>query len=295
MRNTALALSAVLFLAEAGLADVTYEEETTMGGMMSEMLGGDQKSTTRISGDFMRTDNDSDSTIIDVDGEKIYTLDNEKKTYSVATFQEMRERLASALDSIRPRRAQAGQQGTEVTAGADAKVTETGRTATIGGYECKQYLIELSMTMTNEKAQSGSLSTISEMWQAGDVPGMDEIRAFYTKLAEKLGPSAIGGQRLAGGSTSHFADGIERMADHMKKVDGFTMRSVMYLGDAQAAKQEAMGEVLKKGGEGRGVMMKITTETRKIETKDVDPRAFAVPDDYRLAERPRKGSGANPR
>ena len=35
---------------------------------------------------------------------------------------------------------------------------------------------------------------------------------------------------------------------------------------------------------GGGVMMSVATETKKIETKDIDPSVFTVPDDYELKE-----------
>jgi hypothetical protein len=300
LRKTILALALVLVFGGIALADVTYQEETKMGGMMGKMMGGNQKSTTRISGSHMRTDNDSQSTIVDVDGEKIYTLDNKKKTYSVMTFQEMREKLESAMESMKAKKAEAGQEGGEMTTSANAKVTETGRTEEIGGHECKQYLLELEMTMSNEQGQSG-MSTVSEMWQARDVPGIDEIHAFYRKMGAKLGSMAIGGPMFSGKNQSQFGESMQQMAEEMKKIDGFTMRSVMYIGDAEAAKKEAMGEkpegdqgggglggflnkMKNPMGGGGGVMMRITTETQKIEVKDIDPSVFAVPDNYKLVE-----------
>ncbi len=303
MRKPILAFAVVLVSTGIALADVTYEEETTMGGMMKMMGGGNQKTTTRISGSFMRTDNDSGATIIDVDAEKIYTLDAKKKTYSVLTFQEMRERLDSATDTMKAKQAEGSQQGTEVSVSADAKVTETSRRETIGGYECEQYLLELNMTMTSEgDSQSGTMSTVTEMWQARDVPGSDEIRAFYLKMSERLGTAAISGQMFSGGNSGQFGESMQQMAEEMKKMDGFTLRSVMYLGDAEAAKAEAMGQKppADDGGGGGlggllnkmknpmagggGVMMRVTTETKKIETKGIDASVFAVPDDYELKE-----------
>jgi hypothetical protein len=103
---------------------------------------------------------------------------------------------------------------------------------------------------------------------------------------------------------------MQKMADEMKKMDGHAMRSVMYLGDPEAAKAEAMGQKPEGGGGGGGlgglaemmkrmkqqeegggdqssqapggIMMKMTTETKKIETKPIDPKLFGAPDGYKL-------------
>jgi hypothetical protein len=142
---------------------------------------------------------------------------------------------------------------------------------------------------------------------AKDVPGSAELNAFYRRMAEKMGTATIGQQMAASaaqGPGQAFGADMQKMADEMKKMDGHAMRSVMYMGDPEAAKKEALGqappqpagggglaEMLKKmqqnpqaqGGEGGGgVMMKITTETIKISTGAIDPKVFAVPSDYKL-------------
>ena len=94
-------LSGLSGLAGPVAADVTYEEQTTMGGLMQMMgMGKPTKSTTRVSGDFMRTDNGDQATITDLAGEKIITLDTKKKTYSVMTFAEMKQKMQQAMAAV---------------------------------------------------------------------------------------------------------------------------------------------------------------------------------------------------
>ena len=93
-----------LILAVPALADVTYKEETKMSGMMKMFGGGGHETVTHISGDKMRTESDDDVQIIDLETERIYHLNKKKKTFTVMTFEEMKEKMeegmASAQESI---------------------------------------------------------------------------------------------------------------------------------------------------------------------------------------------------
>jgi hypothetical protein len=311
LRRTTFAILASLLVPALLAADVTWEEETKMGGMMQIMtMGKAMKSTTRVSGNFMRTDSDSNATIIDLEGERILNLDTKKKTYTVTTFAEMMKQMESAMATVSGKKP-AESQGKDVTMTADIDVTDTGRTETIGGVGCSQYLMEMDVTFESEKEQqAGTMSTVMEVWLAKNVPGMEEVNAFHRKMGEKLGTTSIA-QKWAGGGGQNpqMSANMQKMADEMKKMEGHSMRSVMYLGDAEAAKAEAMGQKPADGGGGGGlgglaemmkrmqqqegggeqsnqapggVMMKMTTETKKIETNPIDPKLFAVPADYKL-------------
>ncbi len=308
MRKAIFSLLALLLFTIPAAADVTYEEQTTMGGMMQMMgMGKPTKSTTRLSGDFLRTDNGDEATITDLAGEKIITLNTKKKTYSVMTFAEMKQKMEQAMATLQGKKAEKPAQPSDVSMKTDVKVTDTGRSETLQGVACKQYLLELNMSAKSEKEQqSGTMSTVTEMWMAKDVPGSAEMNAFYRRMAEKMGTATIGQQWAAGvaqGPGQAFGADMQKMADEMKKMEGHAMRSVMYMGDPEAAKKEASGqappepqggggiaEMLKKmqqnpqaqGGGGGGVMMKMTTETTKISTDAIDPKVFAVPSDYKL-------------
>jgi len=309
VRKAFLPFLALSLLAVPAAADVTYEEQTTMGGIMQMMgMGKPTKSTTRVAGDFMRTDNAEEATITDLAGEKIITLDTKKKTYSVMTFAEMKQKMEQAMAGLQGKKAEKPAQGSDVSMKTDVKVTDTGRSETIQGVSCKQYLLELDMSVKSEKEQqSGTMSTVTEMWMAKDVPGSAELNAFYRRMAERMGTATIGQQwaaNAAQGPGQAFGGDMQKMADEMKKMEGHAMRSVMYIGDPEAAKKQAPGqappqpeggggiaEMLKKmqqnpqaqGGEGGGgVMMKITTETTQISTGAIDPKVFAVPSDYKL-------------
>ena len=200
MRKPFASIALLAFLASSATADVTYEEQTTMSGMMQMFgMGKPTKSMTRVSGDFLRTDNGDEATIIDLAGEKILNLDLKKKTYSVMTFAEMKQQMEQAMAQLQGKQAEKPQQQpSAATMKTEVRVTDTGRSETIQGASCKQYLLEMDLTAKSEKEQkSGTMSTLTEMWMAKDVPGLAEVNAFYRKMAEKAGSFGVNQQWAA--------------------------------------------------------------------------------------------------
>jgi hypothetical protein len=316
VRKPIVSIALLTLLASSAAADVTYEEQTTMGGMMQMFgMGKPTKSTTRVSGDFMRTDNGDEATIIDLAGERILNLDTKKKTYSVTTFAEMKQKMEQAMAQLAGKDAkkeEKPQETSDVSMKTEVHVTDTGRSETIQGVSCKQYLLEMDMTAKSEKEQqSGTMSTLTEMWMAKDIPGLAEVNAFYRKMGDKAGGAGVNQQWAAAtvqGPAQSLGADIQKMSEEMKKMEGHAMRTILYMGSVEAAKKEALGEkppesqggggggglaeMLKKmqnpqaqggsGEEGGGVIMRITTETVKISTGAIDAKVFAVPEDYKL-------------
>ena len=302
-------------LAAPALADVSYEQETKLGGLMKiATLGRNIITVTRIAGDKMRTESGKQVQIVDLGAEKMYELDSGKKTYTVMTFAEMKQRLESAVAVAKSSTKEKGKEAPNLTARAEVKVTDTGNTQTIGGYECKQYLMQFDLKMQDQESkQEATLSTVTDAWLTRSAPGVNEMNAFYRKMAEKLGTTELGRQLMAGGDrqSSDFSAGMRRMASEMKKMDGYAMRTVFYFGSAEAAKAEALkaamqpaseeeGGEKKKGGlggllgklgrggqdqegqqQGGGVVMKMTLETKRMDTNPVDPSLFSIPEGYK--------------
>jgi hypothetical protein len=301
-------------LAARASADVTYEEETRMGGAISAMAAGQPtRSVTRLSGDFMRTDHGDVATITDLGGERIITLDTKRKTYSITTFEKRRQKMEEAFAAAQGRRGgKPPAPGSDLSMTTDVRVSETGRSETIQGVPCQQYLLEMDLTVTSgSEKPSGNLVTLSEMWIAKELPGAAEKNAFERRLAEKLGTATIAQEFADAGAPrpiAGFGD-VQKMADEMKKMDGHPMRTVMYFGDVEAARKEASGEVPPGESQGAGglaellermqqnpqappegaslpampggILMKITTETIRISNDPIEPSLFAVPSDFK--------------
>ncbi len=247
MQKPVFSIAILAFLASSAAADVTIEEQTQMGGMMQMMgMGKPTKSSTRVSGDFLRTDDEDQATIFDLAGERIVTLNLKKKTYTVTTFAEMKQKMEQAMAKLQGKQQEKPKEGSDVSMKTDVRVTDTGRTETIQGASCKQYLLEMNMSAQSAKEQqSGTMSTLTEMWMAKDVPGIAEVGAFYRKMGEKAGGAGVNQQWAAAavqGPAQSLGADIQKMSEEMKKMEGHAMRTVLYMGSVEAAKKEALGE-----------------------------------------------------
>jgi len=65
--------------------------------------------------------------------------------------------------------------------------TEPGNTKEIAGYQTKEMVLRMEMQATDQKSgQQGSMVISSDIWLAPSVAGYQEVRAFYTRMGEKL-------------------------------------------------------------------------------------------------------------
>ena len=113
-----------LTLALPAMADVTWEEEMKMSGMMKMFGGGSQKTITQISGGKMRVESEHQIQIIDLEVEQIIKLDTKKKTYSVMTFEEMRAQMKAAMGKAQQSTEKTKREGTaDVSAETLSKTT----------------------------------------------------------------------------------------------------------------------------------------------------------------------------
>src|SRR5882757_7193051 len=96
----AMMTAAVLFTASTVFADATVEQKTqvhfggAMGGMINAFGGKSTRegvtNSTVVKGNRKMTRNGDHGELIDLDAEKMYAIDFERKTYTVTTFEEMR-------------------------------------------------------------------------------------------------------------------------------------------------------------------------------------------------------------
>jgi hypothetical protein len=265
---------------------------------------------TQISGDKMRVESKQQIQIIDLEAEQIIKLDTKKKTYSVMTFEEMKAQMKAAMGKAQQSTEKAKSEGTaDVSAETNIKVTATDNQEEVGGYSCKQFLMEMDVAIEDQKSgQEGEFSTLTELWLTKEAPGAEEMVAFHRKMAEKLGSAQFGMGFAASGDdhSNPMGANMQQMVSEMRKLDGFTMRSVFYFGSPEAARKEALktsdsgekeekeeggggfGGFLKNmpvpGGGGGGVVMKMTNEVNKIHTNPIDPSHFSIPEKYKQTE-----------
>ena len=233
----------IMFLAVTGLlaglslnlrAEVKTEEksqvrfEGVMGKMMGIFGGRAAKegvvSKVAVKGDRKMTVDDYTGQIIDLEEEKAYTLDMRKKSYEVATFEEMRRRLEEAQQKLSAAKSEqafqarvrlirapqdeeaqqktreavktdeSGQQPGQKDMEIDFSLKESGQKKNISGFDCR----EVVMTVTaHEKGktleQGGGMVMTSNIWLGPKIQAMKEIEDFDQRYQKALqGPFGIG-------------------------------------------------------------------------------------------------------
>jgi hypothetical protein len=231
-------------------ADFTYQETTQMtGGSLMQMMnamGPFMKqarepivSTNILKGNRMASVTKDHVSVIDLDKETITTIDNAKKTYTVMTFEQMKQMLQNMQDRMASKK---DNNGVEAKFNVSAKAT--GQTKTVQGLSAKEMLIEMAMEGTDTKSgKSGAMNITTDAWYA-PVPGYDEVKAFHERMAVKLGRvfgSGMGQISQMSMGQPGMQQGMEQVAKELAKVDGVPVESVVKMGGeaAQAAAAQA--------------------------------------------------------
>ena len=183
-------------------ADLKYEETSKItGGMMEGMakvMGAfgakglnNSSSTHFIKGDRMRTDHIMNnelarSEIIDVGKEEFIHIDHKKKTYTVMTFEQMRQQMQKAMESMQQRRG--AKDASDVKMEPKFSVKDTGETKVINGYHARHFVLTFILETQDQKTKNqGSMAMDSDLWVSKDIKGFEEQKQFYMKMAQKMG------------------------------------------------------------------------------------------------------------
>ncbi len=291
--------TAVLVSAAAGclLADASYSEtvkyeggtlvEMLRGmanGPMGKMMGGrmgqafqDQTYTVYLKGNKMARIGSINSTITDLDAGTITNIDNTKKTYSVTTFEEMKQATAEMQ-----KRMKTGDMNLDF----DVKVDKTGNTKTIDGQTATEYL----MTLTAKDAGSGKeagagMKVVSHVWMVPTEPGASEIRAYYKKIASQYKDAlGGGGGPMMGGASRGMAAASAQLAN----MDGVSVENHMEVSGISSP----MGPMAQQGGDPNAPALIMATQNKSYSGAAVDDSKFAVPEGYQKVDRqmgPRRG------
>src|SRR6201996_8298917 len=162
--------------------------------------------THYVKGNKMRTDgSDGSIQIIDLDGRRVISVDNANKTYSVATFDQIKAAMekaradaeAKAKENPGNKRDAAEAQQLQVT--PKITVIPGGGTRVIQGQQTNETRIKMDMEMQAQNAngqpaqaaQPGQPNSITftmtmDTFVAPSVSGYQEIGEFYRKMAKEV-------------------------------------------------------------------------------------------------------------
>jgi hypothetical protein len=184
-------------------ADFSYEQTTkiTAGAMVSAMKFAGAfskdarkamdpvKSTTSIKGNRMLHRTADSASIIDLDKETITQINYAKKTYSVATFAQIKQAMDDMSQKVREQKAKSenASPGEQVDMHFDVKVNDTGQTKLINGNDAHQMVMTITMQGADAKSGTkGGIDVTTDMWIAPQVAGYQEVRDFYRRMSQKL-------------------------------------------------------------------------------------------------------------
>jgi hypothetical protein len=258
-RTGRVALAALLLAPALLFADYTYEETTQItGGSMLQMIkmaaalnsqarkaGDPVVSTVYIKGNRMAKVSPDAIEIIDLDKETMTNIDTVKHTYTVMTFEQIREQAEKAMQEAQKHSAQqpasAPQQNpNDVKMSFDVKVRNTGAEKQVSGLSSHEAILTMLMTATDQKTQqSGAMAITNDMWLVPEIPGYDQVKEFYRKFGEEMGKMApdmgIDMSRMLAqnpGATQALSD----MGKQIETIKGVPIMQIMRMGSTTDGK-----------------------------------------------------------
>jgi hypothetical protein len=126
--------------------------------------------------------------------------------------------------------------GTEIK--FTVKVRNTSATKDVAGLNATEAIMVMSMdaTQTSDQApaQTATLGLTNDIWLVPEIPGYQEVRDFYMRMAEKMGSifSEASGEMTAmlGQLPSGAMQGMADMGKEMSKIKGVPVLTVMRMG-----------------------------------------------------------------
>ena len=254
---------------------------------VSKTPAGERTSKHYIKGQKSITDDGDRLTIMDLDAQTMTTIDKTQKTYSVRPFSELFNKSAAAGMSV------------------NADVKKTGQHKTINGFNASEFLMTIQVEMAQARAGM-KMQMEMDLWVSPDVPGSQELKAFYQKNMGRFPWAAM----APGGNPSMQ----KAMVDLQRKMAGLNGVPVMEVvrmkaagsgGDAQnaqLAQARARLEEMQKqggpqaaaaaqalarmgGGSGGGSMFETTMESTNFSTAAIPDSVFAIPAGFTKADK----------
>jgi hypothetical protein len=158
-----------------------------------------------VRGNRLRTDHATgDSEIIDLDGRRFIHIDNAKKTYTIQTFDQLKQQIAEAQEKAKAEQTKAlakKDDPQKVTMVPKFDMQATGETRPVMNIPAKEMKMRVDMLFqsTDPKTEADLEKSNASYWMTSDswygtIPGYEEVRQFYMKMAKELDwlPGSVG-------------------------------------------------------------------------------------------------------
>jgi hypothetical protein len=255
MRKVVAALGTaclVLALTVSIQADVKSRQKSQVKfegalGRVMNMFGGKGAkegviSTVALKGNQQLTLNDYSGELIDLDAEKIYTIDTRGKSYKVTTFAEMRKQLDEAKAEARKNAGAAKPEGGQPQFEVNVDVKKTGQQKTFAGETCDQFIVTITMHAKGQPLEEGGgMVVTSDTWlgpkNAGTTEQADFQRRFIRKLYGSEAEVYARDMMSALAMYPAMKDGMARLQKEAAKMDGTPMFTTVTFESVMSAEQ----------------------------------------------------------
>lgn len=203
-----------------------------------------QLSTTMVRGNRLRTEQATGTVeIIDLDGRRFIHIDTAKKAYWVQTFDQFKQQVEQAQEKMKAEQAKAAAKNGDaqsITMVPKFDVQATGQTRTVLNVPAKEMKMRVDMLMksTDPKTEADLEKSNASYWMTADswygtIPGYDEVRQFYMKMAKELDwlPGSMGM------ANPQMKQATEEFKKNALKMDGMPL--VQYTSFGMAATGQA--------------------------------------------------------
>ena len=226
------------------LADFSYDQTSQMtGGFLTKLpgiLGGNklrepQRSTVILKGNRLAHISADHASIIDLDKETITDIRYKEKTYSVMTFAEMKE----MMESLQSRKQEAKTPDVEF----DIDIKNTGKTKVVSGFNTSETVMTFKMKSTDPRSgKEATMVMVNDMWLAKNIPGYQEIGAFYKRMGERANWMPQGGAGATAGPAASMGAGIQAAMKNAQKMDGVPILQITRMRPEGAEYDSAMAQ-----------------------------------------------------
>jgi hypothetical protein len=287
LRFCSIACTLLALLATPALADVKTRDKGQvkfegMLGTMMRMFGGKALSegivsTNAVKGNRKATLNDMTGRIVDLDEQKVYDLDMKKKTYTVTTFDELRQKLREAQERAAKEAKEAPGEPTQPSSSEkqfefDFDVKETGQTRAIAGHDARQVIMIVTVREKGKTLEeSGGVVLTADSWLGPDIPALKELAEFEMKYWKAIAPESalVSAEQMAAIAALYpmIKPAMDRINQEKVNLKGTPLATSMTF---EAVKSKAQIEEQSKSSSGGGLSGMLA---RKIAKKDDKPRA----------------------
>jgi hypothetical protein len=262
MKHVLITSLLCLGLVAPAAADVTIRQSSTGKGMG---MSGTTKTVTYIKGSKMRTDmvdgDRTNSTIFDLDAQKMYSFDSRRKEADVWDMATFSAQMSKTVD----------------TSNIKASVKPNGQTREIAGQKANGYDMEISVPAGagENKEMQMTVTMTGPVWIVKNAPGTADYLRFYKSAVEK---GWIFGNPQQAKAQPGQAKAMAEMYRQMAETGGIPYQTEMSMkmGMAGGGSNPLSGMFAKLGN----ITMTSTVET--VETTALADDLFAPPAGYKL-------------